>query len=154
MHMVLRISEILGQTDSPELENRLAAVADRGGVEYLPVGPDDVARHRLKLETDAGTECLISLPRDVHLSDGAVLLLEEDRAVVVRVESRAWLRFEVDDIAAGLKLGHLAGHLHWAVQFRGSQLWVAMDDPASNYLARLGSLLTDGQVRVVDGETT
>ena len=44
----------------------------------------DLDRSRLRATSDAGTDYAIVLPRGSTLADGAVLLLEPDRAVVVR----------------------------------------------------------------------
>ncbi|HRI94114.1 MAG TPA: hypothetical protein PLZ93_00715 [Nocardioides sp.] len=149
--MSLLIDRIVSHADVVETSRELERLTAAGRVEYLVVSPADVARHRLRLVSDSGTECLVALPRDEHLSDGAVLLLESDRALVARVQVRAWIRLRVRDAAAGLRLGHLAGHLHWAVQFHGDELWVGADDPEDAYLARLEGMLEDGSISVWRG---
>jgi hypothetical protein len=58
----------------PELEH---------AVEYLYLDIHDLDRKRLRATSDVGTDYAIVLPRDSALADGAVLLLESDRGVVV-----------------------------------------------------------------------
>jgi deazaflavin-dependent oxidoreductase (nitroreductase family) len=52
-------------------------------VEYRYLDVRDLDRKRLRATSDAGTDYAIVLPRDSALADGAELLLESDRAVVV-----------------------------------------------------------------------
>lgn len=148
--MTLLINQIVSYADVVQTSRELDRLAATGRVEYLVVPSADVSRHRLRLVTDSGTECMVALPRGEHLSDGAVLLLEANRAVVARVQVRAWLGLRVCDAATGLRLGHLAGHLHWAVQFHGDELRVALDDSEQSYLDRLDCYLKDGSVTVVE----
>jgi urease accessory protein len=149
---VIEVTEIVGHVEDPEYAGRVQRLALEGSVERLNIGAGDVARHRMRLATDAGTECLISLPRNAHLRDGAILLINESRAIVARVQSRSWLRLRARDSAAGLRLGHLAGHLHWGVRFEGDELWVGLDEPQGHYMSRLAPLAEEGAV-VVIGES-
>ena len=111
----------------------------------------DAARRRLRLLTDRGTDCAVSLERDEALVDGAVLLLEPDRAILVRVGAPHALRLRARDRTAALHLGWHAGHLHWRVRFEGEDLVVLLDAPEADYRRRIEDLLADGSVSVVDG---
>jgi urease accessory protein len=86
------------------------------------------------------------LPRDQHLFDGAVLVLEPNHAVVVRVAQERWLRLQPRSIADAIELGYHAGNLHWRVRFAGEALLVAMEAPMDDYLARIGALIRDRRV--------
>jgi urease accessory protein len=99
------------------------------------------------VQTDRGTDCAIILARSSHLSDGAVLLLEDDRAIVVRAAEQRWLDLVPRDSAAALELGYFAGNMHWAVRFEGAMLRIAQQGPAEDYLARLAHFLESGCVR-------
>jgi len=61
---------------------------------------DRRARHDAR-----GADAPIALPRDQHLFDGAVLLVEPDRAIVVRVDEERWLRLQPARIADAIELG-------------------------------------------------
>ena len=74
-----------------------------------------------------------------------MLLLEEDRAVVVRMRETVWLALGPRDLAAALELGYFCGNLHWRVRFEGAVLKVALDGPRENYMARLAQHLADGR---------
>ena len=88
---MLRLEQIIGLATEPELAELLHRLDHDGVVEYLTLTQADTQRHRLRVLTDRGTECAIALPRTEHLSNGAVLLLEEHRAVVVRMQETQWL---------------------------------------------------------------
>ena len=68
-------------------------------------------RRRLRVTTDRGSECAIALAREDKLFDGAVLVLEDDRAVVVRAEETSWLVVAPADIAAAIELGYCSGNM-------------------------------------------
>ena len=75
-----------------------------------------------------------------------MLLLEADRAIVVRVNTERWLRLSPRSIADAMELAYHAGNLHWRVRFAGEALMIAMEAPMDEYLARLGDLIRDRRV--------
>lgn len=140
------LDTILGFASDAPFDAALHDLGHAGRVEYLTVAPDDVARKRLRLRTDKGTDCAVALAREAVLADGAVLRLDPDRAIVVRLSERQWLALAARDHAAALELGHLAGNLHWKVRFDGTTLLVALEGPRQTYLDRLAPMLADGRV--------
>ncbi|MFO0235358.1 MAG: urease accessory protein UreE [Burkholderiales bacterium] len=140
----------VGDRADPSIAERLHALAHAGRVETLQIDPADLPRRRLHAITAAGTPCFVELPRSQRLRDGAVLWLDDTRAVVVRVGEQRWLTLRPVDLAAGIELGHLAGALHWRVRFDGGLLRVALDGPEDAYLARLRELRVHDRVSIVD----
>jgi urease accessory protein len=147
---MLRLETILGLATAPDIAEALHRLEHRGQVEYLTLSETDTQRHRLRALTDRGTECAIALPRHQHLSNGAVLLLEKDRAVVVRMQEVQWLTLQARDTAAALELGYFAGNMHWKVEFDGERLRIAVQAPVESYLERLAHLLSDGRAARVN----
>ena len=143
---MLRIEQVLGSRLDPAFAEQLHELEHQGAVDLLTVPVADVARHRFRATTQGGTEVAIALPRDQRLYDGAVLVLEPDHAVVVRVAQERWLRLQPRAIADAIELGYHAGNLHWRVRFAGEALLVAMEAPMDEYLARLGALIRDRRV--------
>jgi urease accessory protein len=125
----------------PDLEN---------AVEYLHLDIHDLDRKRLRATSDAGTDYAIALPRDSALADGAVLLLEADRAVVVRAGVPRTMTLRANDIGAALRLGFLAGHLHWKVDQRDDTVVVHLEGAESEYTSRIVELLESGRVESLD----
>ena len=150
--METRITKIIGFASELALAARLHDVGHAGCVEHLVLNPDDVARRRLRARGDKGTDCLIALPRDQPLGDGAILALEEKWAIVVRLAEQRWLKIAPRDPAAALQLGYFAGNLHWRVKFESDRLLVALEGPKEDYLARLGLFLDDGRATEVSDD--
>jgi len=143
---MLVIERVLGSRLEPTLAERLHHLEHDGAVDVLDVASADVARRRLRATTRDGEDVAIALPRDQHLFDGAVLLLEPGRAIVVRVAGERWLRLQPSSIAAAIELGYQVGNLHWRVRFEGETLLVALESSMDDYLARLGPLMANRRV--------
>lgn len=147
---MLRLQAVLGLTTEPEMASALHGLAHADRVEYVELDVKDLARRRLRVCTDKGTECAIALPRSERLQNGAVLALTDERAVVVRLCEQEWMTVEAVDTASALRLGFLAGHLHWRVEFSGRQLRVALDGPRASYVARLAGPIDEGEVWLIE----
>jgi urease accessory protein len=149
---MLRLESIVGLATDAALGERLHRLEHDGKVEYILLAGEDTARRRLHVATDRGTDCAILLSRSDRLANGAVLLLERDRAIVVRLKEEAWLALAPRDAAAALELGYFAGNMHWPVRFDGTMLRIALQGPVQGYLQRLDHLLKDGRIRRADHE--
>lgn len=147
---MVRVSNLFGLASDADVGERLHALSHAGQVEYVTLSRADMSRHRLRVVTDRGTECAIALPRSENLANGAILLLEAERAIVVRVQEEDWLDVAAVDDAAALELGYLAGNMHWRIRFDGPVLKIAIEGPEASYLARLAPLLDSGRVRRVE----
>ncbi len=143
---MLKLENIIGAATEASIAERLHQLDHRGRVEYLTLSQEDTHRHRLRATTDSGTECAVILDRAAHLYDGAVLMLTDERAVVVRMRDTEWLTLAPRDAAAALELGYFAGNMHWKVRFRGTRLQIALQGPAHQYLERVEPFLKDGRV--------
>ncbi len=147
---MLRLTGIVGMASDAGLGAALHDLAHEDRVETIVLDRRDMLRKRLRTVTDKGTDCAIALPRTTALDDGAVLLLESDRAIVVRACIESWLLLKPADAAAALELGYHAGNLHWRVAFHGPLLAVALEGPRKDYLARLDAFLAEGRIALAD----
>jgi len=146
---MLRLTQVLGSVADADLSERLHLLRHAGHVETILLQRSDAQRHRLRTVTDRGTDVAIVLARHESLSDGVVLYLTEDRAIVVQMAEEAWLVFVPSDAAAALELGYAAGNLHWRVRLADGILQVAREGPEELYLDRLHPLLSSGRIRKV-----
>ena len=144
---MLKLENIVGAATDAPIADRLHDLGHAGRVEYLMLSQDDTHRHRLRATTDAGTECAVVLDRNEHLYNGAVLMLTNDKAVVVRMRETEWLTLAPRDAAAALEIGYFAGNMHWAVRFQGAWLRIALQGPLDRYLERVEPFLADGRAR-------
>lgn len=146
--MPIAVTTIIGFASEPEIAQRLHDLAHAGGrVEHLTLAREDTLRRRLRATTDLGTDCAVALPGDQRLSDGAVVALDDDRAIVVQMTEERWLELAPRDTTAALELGYFAGNLHWRVRFDGTHILIALEGPEADYLARLKPFLDDGRAR-------
>ena len=145
------IESIVGSRSDEVLAERLHRLDHRGALDHLAVKAAETERRRFRAVSERGVEVAVALPRDQTLHDGAVLVLEEDWALVVQVATPRWLRLVPRDTAAAVELGYAAGNLHWRVKFDGAVLLVAQEGPAEAYRARLRRMIDAGAVRV-EGE--
>ncbi len=149
---MITVTRILGTASEPALAERLHRLEHEDRVELLVIDRDDTPRRRLRGKTDKGTEIAIALARSDRLVDGAVLLLDEARAVVLRVTQERWLRIAPRDADAALEAGYCAGNHHWRVRFEPGALLVATQGPVEHYLARLEPLLSTSKIEVKSDE--
>jgi len=143
------VTGILGKATDAGIAEALHALGHAGGIEYVFLESSETLRHRLRVTTDRGTDCAILLPRNVALENGSVLMLEPDRAIVVRLVEEQWLRVQPIDQAAALETGYHAGNHHWRVRFAGNDILIAIEGPREDYLERLFPLLESRRARIV-----
>ena len=146
---MLKLQSIIGTATDPHIAERLHDLGHHGKIEYLSLSREDTRRRRMRASTDAGTECAVVLDRAQQLFNGAVLMLTDERAVVVRMRDTEWLTLAPRDTASALELGYFAGNMHWAVRFEGAWLRIALQGPADRYMERLQSFIADGRARQI-----
>lgn len=151
---MLKLTKVLGSAAEAAFSDRLHHLEHHGEVEYITLSEEDTARRHFRTATDRGTDCAIVLSRADRLENGAVLLLETNRAVVVRLAAPRFLSLRPRDAAAALQLGYFAGNMHWKVVFSGEVLSIQLDAAEAEYLKRLEPLLGSGRVEVVRDEAT
>lgn len=137
----------------PELSGKLHDLEHRDAVDIVVIPSSDLSRRRLRAMTHRGIELAIALPRDQKLYDGAVLILNDDHAVVVKAATERWLRLEPASTADAVELGYHAGNLHWRVRFEDASLLVALEGRPEDYVARIEPMIAGNrvQVSVLDG---
>ena len=153
--MRLNISHVLGSRLEPAFSERLLRLEHHHAVDVVQLSGADLERQQLLATTRRGQELAIALPRHQRLFDGAVLLLDDLRAIVVRAANRRWLRLEPRSLSDAIELGYHVGNLHWRVRFEGEALLVAIEGRPENYAVRLGELIWSRRVgmSVLDDDT-
>ena len=79
-----------------------------------------------------------------------LFMAETDRAVVVRAGAPQTLTLRATDLAAALRLGFLAGHLHWKVNQHDDTLVVHLEGSESDYTPRIAELLESGRIESLE----
>lgn len=146
---MLILDKIIGNSTDQVLAEKLHDISHHGVIEYLLLNKDDVLRHRLRMQTDIGTECAVQLSREEHLSNGAVLLLDDTRAIVIKMLEVEKLSIRAKNVATALELGYFCGSIHWKVDFEEDILRITLDGPKDRYIERLSHLITNGKIELI-----
>lgn len=144
------LSDLVGWAGDEKVASRLLELDRRHALERIYLDVQDMGRSRMLVTSDAGTDYAVALPRGTSLADGAVLLLSSDHALVVRAIAPKILTLRARDAASALRLGYLAGHLHWKIEQDSDILVVHLDGPEDGYTARIADLLDSGRVQRFD----
>ena len=142
------VESIVGHESDPSLADRIHRLRHDGLVEYVHIPAEDMDRTRLRVSSDAGRGYRIALGRDHRVQDGSVLLLDSERAVVVRAGEHRVLVLRATSVSAALRLGFLAGHLHWKSSMIDDIVEVSMEGELDDYLNRIAELVAAGSVEV------
>lgn len=143
---MLHIDHIIGSRLEPAFSGRLLRLEHHNAVDVVQLSGAELEQQRVQATTLRGQQLAIALPRHQRLFDGAVLLLDDVSAVVVRAVGQRWLRLEPRSISDAIELGYHVGNLGWRVRFDGEVLFVAIEGRAENYVVRLGELFWSRRV--------
>ena len=147
---MIQINQVLGHSHDAKISGLLHDLSHHNKVEYIVLDHTNLQRRRFRAQTDQGTDCAISISRDNKLSNGAVLLLERDRAIVVKMATTEWLSLKPKDLSTAIELGYFAGNMHWRVKFAQERLDIALEGPTEMYLDRLKDFFTQHKITRID----
>jgi urease accessory protein len=146
--VLLNIHHVLGSRLEPSFSEKIHRLELRNAVDEVRLPVAALELRELCATTRGGQELVIALPRHEKLFDGAVLLFDDDKAIVVREAGQRCLRLQPRSISDAIELGYHIGNLGWPVRFEGDVLFVAMQGRAENYVVRLGELIWSRRVGI------
>ncbi len=149
---MIQIKEIIAHAQDSKISSQLHDLSHQDKVEYIVLDHANLLRRRFRTRTDKGTDCAISISRDKRLSNGAVLLLEDNRAIVVKMAKDRWLSLKPKDISAAIELGYFAGNMHWRVKFGKERIDIALESPEEIYLDRLKDFFSEKKITRCDDD--
>ncbi|MFC7132337.1 MULTISPECIES: urease accessory protein UreE [Salinibaculum] len=124
-----RVDGILGNVnDDAELSRSVAVHEKDGSLERVVIPAGDRHRSRLRVETDAGKDLGIVVD-EPPLYAGDVLVLDDDRAVVVAFEDEEAVVIDLPEpssegVVTAVELGHRIGNLHWDLAIRDGAAYI------------------------------
>ena len=143
------LEKVLGFISDKKFENIIHELSHKNNVEYIILESSDVPRKRLRIHSDKGTDCAISLERDAILSDGAILFCSNEKALVVKINEQEWIEINVKSKKDSLRFGYFIGNLHWKVKFKNENVLIALEGPMSNYMDRIEEFLKKNEISIV-----
>lgn len=126
-----RVDGVVGNVDrDPALADAVAEHEAAGTLETIVLDDTERRRSRLRVTTDSGTDLGVLVDQP-ELAAGDVLVLDDDRAVVVAFEEREAFVVEFPAAEAAVEtaveLGHRIGNQHWDVAIEGNTLYVPVE---------------------------
>lgn len=117
---MMTITSVVGNIRSDKnLEDAYQKLSGEKKVEKVLLSRVEAQRSRMRRTSDAGTDIAITLEHGSTLKHGDVLLLEENKMIVVEYEPEDVLGFKIKEelssdqkIAIAIKMGHAIGNLH------------------------------------------
>ncbi|MFB1064594.1 urease accessory protein UreE [Natrinema sp. H-ect4] len=127
-----RIDGIVGNVHADDdLAALYAGHESAGTLERVVIDADDRRRSRFRATTDAGTDVGVVVDK-AAVSAGDVLLVEDDRLIVVAFEPRDALVVSLPDataerLEAAVELGHRIGNQHWDLAIDDGDVYVPLE---------------------------
>ena len=126
-----RVDGVVGNADrDPALADAVAEHEEAGTLESVVLDDTERRRSRLRVTTDSGTDLGVLVDQP-ELTAGDVLVLDDDRAVVVAFEEREAFVVEFPAaeaaVSTAVELGHRIGNQHWDVAVEGDTVYVPVE---------------------------
>ena len=126
-----RVDGVVGNVErDPELAAEIDTHEQAGTLETVVLDDTERKRSRLRVTTDAGTDLGVLVDQP-ELVAGDVLVLDDDRAVVVAFEQREAFVIEFPAaeaaVSTGVELGHRIGNQHWDIAVDGARIYIPVE---------------------------
>ena len=129
--MVITINSVIGNI---KRDNNLAQKYDkmciRAACETIKINRLESERVRMRKTSDKGTDIALTLPQGTHLRHGDVIILTEDKIVIVEIEPENVAMVEIkynihddDIIKVPVIIGHTIGNLHRPIKLEENRIY-------------------------------
>jgi urease accessory protein len=129
--MVITINSVIGNI---KRDNNLAQKYDemciRAACETIKINRLESERVRMRKTSDKGTDIALTLPQGTHLRHGDVIMLTEDKIVIVEIEPENVAMVEIrgnihddDIIKVPVTIGHTIGNLHRPIKLEEDRIY-------------------------------
>jgi urease accessory protein len=140
---MLRATKILGHSS----DERFAARR----VERLVVDAAEASRHRLRRETDKGTDVAIDLPRGTFILDGAGIADDQSTIIVAERKPEEALVVRLSEalhpqqrLEQAIRLGHAFGNQHVPIEVENEEVRIPVTTSRSVVQATVEALGLEG----------
>jgi urease accessory protein len=105
-------------------------MSSRSLAESLRIGRMESQRVRMRKTSNKGTDIALSLPSGTRLRHGDVLLLNDEKMIILELKSENVLILEVKDnlheddfVEVPARIGHAIGNLHRPLKLEGRRIY-------------------------------
>jgi urease accessory protein len=149
---LITIDSVIGNIKKDKkLGEKYDEMCARKVCETIKINRLESQRVRMRKTSDKGTDIALTLPQGTHLRHGDVVMLTEDRIVVVEIEPENVAMVEIknnihnnddDIIEVPVIIGHTIGNLHRPIKLEGNKIYfpIQLDSELEMFKKLLASI--------------
>jgi urease accessory protein len=126
---MLNINSVVGNIHKDhELGHKYRQMSEKQ-LETIRISRSEAQRVRMRKTSDKGTDVAIMLPQNTHIKHGDVLLLDNDRIIVVEIQPERVAVIAIENNIAShhlleiaAKVGHTIGNLHRPIKIENNNI--------------------------------
>jgi urease accessory protein len=127
---MLNINLVVGNVHKdPELGQKYRQMSEKRLSETIRISRSEAQRVRMRKTSDKGTDVAITLPQNTHIKHGDVLLLDNDKIIVVEIKPERVAVIAIENNIASnhlleiaAKVGHTIGNLHRPIKIQNNNI--------------------------------
>jgi urease accessory protein len=143
---MLNINLVVGNVHKDhELGQKYRQMSEKQ-LETIRISRSEAQRVRMRKTSDKGTDVAIMLPQNTHIKHGDVLLLDNDKIIVVEIQPERVAVIAIENNIAShhlleiaAKVGHTIGNLHRPIKIENNNIILPIQ--AENELELLKKIL-------------
>jgi urease accessory protein len=129
--MLITINSVIGNIKKDNnLGQKYDEMCVRAACETIKISRLESERVRMRKTSDKGTDIALTLPQGTHLRHGDVIMLTEDKIVIVEIEPENVAMVEIrgnihddDIIKVPVTIGHTIGNLHRPIKLEEDRIY-------------------------------
>jgi urease accessory protein len=126
---MLNINSVVGNIHKDhELGHKYRQMSEKQ-LETIRISRSEAQRVRMRKTSDKGTDVAIMLPQHTHIKHGDVLLLDNDKIIVVEIQPERVAVIAIENNIAShhlleiaAKVGHTIGNLHRPIKIENNNI--------------------------------
>jgi urease accessory protein len=126
---MLNINSVVGNIHKDhELGQKYRQMSEKQ-LETIRISRSEAQRVRMRKTSDKGTDVAIMLPQNTHIKHGDVLLLDNDKIIVVEIQPERVAVIAIENNIAShhlleiaAKVGHTIGNLHRPIKIENNNI--------------------------------
>ncbi len=125
------MDSVLGNINNDKkLKEKYDEMTARKVCETIKISRLESQRVRMRKISDKGTDVALTLPPGTRLKHGDVIIITENKMVVVGIESEDVIMIEIRDnihqddiVEVPVRVGHTIGNLHRPIKLEGNKIY-------------------------------
>ena len=127
---MISINSIVGNVHKDfELGQKYREMSEKQLLEIVRIRRNEAQRVRMRKTSDKGTDVAIIFPQNTHIKHGDVLLLDNDKIIIVEVQPERVAVIAIENnipshqlLEIAAKVGHTIGNLHRPIKIENHNI--------------------------------